>query len=119
MRLPIQGDKGMNSPCGCQKNQLAREDGYDPKSWFIRAKKVTGLIVPTALLALLPKCPMCLAAYVALGTGLTMSYASAQILLRALAVLCMATLALCVARRLLNCSPRKQTINFQPTTARS
>lgn len=62
---------------------------------------------------------MCLAAYVALGTGFTISYASAHILMRTITVLCLGTLTLCVARRLLNCSPKKQTINFQPTPAQS
>jgi hypothetical protein len=78
---------------------------------------MAGFIVPGTLLTLLPKCPMCLAAYVALGTGFTMSHASAQILMRALTVLCVGTLALCMARRLVNFSSKKQTINFQPTQA--
>jgi hypothetical protein len=109
----------MNSPCRCQNDRCAREEARQQESWFIRARKVAGLIVPSTLLTLLPKCPMCLAAYVALGTGFTMSYASAHVLMRTLTGLCIGTLALCVARLLINYSSRKQTIPFQPTPVRS
>jgi hypothetical protein len=84
---------------------------------LIRAREVAGFIVPGTLLTLLPKCPMCLAAYVALGTGFTISYGSARLLMRAFTALCIGTLALCVARRLVNFNSKKQTINFQPTQA--
>jgi hypothetical protein len=111
----------MNSPCVCQKNRRACDDDRHRKRWFIRVKRVAGLIVPSTLLTLLPKCPMCFAAYVAVATGITMSHGSARILVRTLTVLCalcVATLGLCVARRLVNCSSKIQTINFQPTQAR-
>ena len=58
---------------------------------------------------------MCLAAYVALCTGLTMSYSSAHILMRTLTALCLGTLALCVVRRVVSCRQNKQTFNLQPT----
>jgi len=44
---------------------------------------------------------MCLASYVALGTGFTMSYASAHVLMRTPTVLCISTLAFCVVRRMM------------------
>ncbi len=109
----------MNAHACCQKDRPAPKAARHPKSWSVRARKVAGYVVPGTLLALLPKCPICLAAYVALGTGFTLSYASAHILLRTLTVLCLGALALCVTRGLLNCSSRKQTINVQPTPARS
>jgi hypothetical protein len=106
----------MNSPCCCQNDRRTRDDARYPKS--SRARRLAELILPGALLTLLPKCPMCLAAYVALGTGFTMSYASAHLLMRTLTALCLGTLALCAARCLVNCSSKKRTINFQPTPAR-
>ncbi len=105
----------MNSPCCCQRKPGAGDDGHQQKAWLRRARGVVGWILPGALLALMPKCPLCLAAYVALGTGFTMSCSSAHILMRTLTALCIGTLALCVVRRVVNCCQNKQTFNLQST----
>src|SRR5215472_19324115 len=47
-----------------------------------RAVGLISWILPSAILALIPKCPMCLAAYIALWTGIGLSF-SAAIYLRA------------------------------------
>lgn len=80
-----------------------------------RVRKVAGWLLPGTVLALMPKCPMCLAAYVALGTGFTMSYASAHILMRSLTVLCISALILCAARRLLKHFRQKSSLKLHPT----
>ncbi len=113
MRLPVEGGERVNSLHCCQRKSLAGDEAR--KTGPRRARGVAGLILPGALLALMPKCPMCLAAYVALGTGFTMSYSSAHIIMRAVTALCIGTLALCVVRRVVNWSHNKQTFNLQPT----
>ena len=90
----------MNTHRCCPRKPRAGDDACQRGTWLRRVREVAGWIVPGTLLALLPKCPMCLAAYAALGTGFTLSYTSAHLLLRALTALCIGTLAFCAARRM-------------------
>jgi hypothetical protein len=44
--------------------------------------------LPSTILALMPKCPICVAAYVAVGTGLALSATSAALLRTTILALC-------------------------------
>jgi len=105
----------MNSLHCCHQKSRAGGDARQKKSWLRRARGIADLILPGAGLALMPKCPLCLAAYVALCTGFTMSHTSAHILMRSLTALCVGMLALCVVRRVVSYHLNKQTLNLQPT----
>ena len=61
-------------------------------NFFRRAFGISQWILPTAILALLPKCPACLAAYVLLWTGVGLSLSTAGIVRMALLVLSISAL---------------------------
>lgn len=105
----------MTASCCCRRKARTGDETRQQQNRMRRVKGVAGWILPGALLVLMPKCPICLAAYVALCTGFTMSYSSAHMILRALTALCIATLVLCVVRRVVSCYQNKQTLNLQPT----
>jgi hypothetical protein len=65
-----------------------------------RAVDLLGWIVPSAILALIPKCPMCLAAYVALWTGIGLSVSAAIYLRTSVLLLCVGLLLYLVVRHL-------------------
>jgi hypothetical protein len=57
-----------------------------------RGAKITGFLLSGATLVLMPKCPLCLAAWVTLATGIGLSAASATCLRAGLLLVCTATL---------------------------
>jgi len=62
---------------------------------------LTAKIIPVVILAVLPKCPACLAAYVALGAGIGLSLTAATYLRLSLVVACVASSIFFVAKMML------------------
>ena len=96
----------MNARHCCQSETQADDSVRRPASRLRRGGELAGWIVPTATLALLPKCPACVAAYVALATGIGISLPAAAYLRATLLVLCAASLVFIAARRLQSLLPR-------------
>jgi len=65
--------------CCCENSRL--------RTFPRRCADVLGWIIPGVIMAMLPKCPMCLAAYVAIWTGVGISLSAATHLRAALLVL--------------------------------
>jgi hypothetical protein len=57
-------------------------------------------LVPSAILALMPKCPACVVGYVAIATGLGISLSVASFMQTTLILVCYASLAYLAFRRL-------------------
>lgn len=65
-----------------------------------KVREYLAWLLPSAMLVVLPKCPACLAAYVALWTGLSLSFSTAANLHWAMVLLCAASLLFLSVKRL-------------------
>jgi hypothetical protein len=90
----------MNARHCCQIKTRACDNARRPASGLRRAREIAGWIFPSVTLALLPKCPMCMAAYVALATGIGISLPTATYMRAMLVALCVASLVFMTARLL-------------------
>ena len=90
----------MNTHHCCQRETRARDNAHRSASRWRRGSEIAGWIVPGATLALLPKCPACVVAYVALATGLGISVSTAAHLRTLLVMLCVVLLVFVAGRRL-------------------
>jgi len=90
----------------CQSTTQESDKAPRPASCWRRGGEVAGWIIPSATLVLLPKCPICVAMYVALFSGVGISVASATHLRTALMVACVAALLGLALKRL--CLPTSQ-----------
>jgi hypothetical protein len=90
----------VNTHSCCQIATRGRDKAQRPASRWRRGGEIAGWIVPSATLALLPKCPACVAAYVALATGIGISLPTAMSLRIILVILCVASLLYLLIKRL-------------------
>lgn len=65
-----------------------------------RVREIFAWAFPSAMLVLVPKCPACLTAHVALWTGLGVSLSTATYLRWAMLLVCVVSLLVLIAKRL-------------------
>jgi len=70
-----------------------------PRGFVRRGANISGWTVPGAILLLLPKCPACIAAYIAIGTGIGISVAAATYIRMGLVAVCVGMLGALGAMR--------------------
>src|SRR4051812_10577039 len=81
-----------------------------PASRWRRGGELAGWLIPSATLVLLPKCPVCIAMYVALFSGVGISVTSASNLRLSLLTLCVASLLCLTLKRLRRLSAQSKGI---------
>ena len=88
----------MNARQCCQIRTRAGDNARRPVSRLRHGREIASWIIPGAILALLPKCPLCLAAYVAVWTGIGLSFSVATHLRAASVILCVGLILFLAAR---------------------
>jgi hypothetical protein len=70
------------------------------KTLWRRGRSIAGWLAPSATLALMPKCPMCFAAYIALMSGVSIPVSTATYIRGSLLALCIGSLTFIGLRRI-------------------
>ena len=86
--------------CEIAASDSRRETIAAPATFTRRCRDIARWMVPSAILALLPKCPACLAAYLAFGTGIGLSMSTATYVRMLLVFICISSLSLFAAKRI-------------------
>lgn len=90
LQLPLQLQSGMNASCHCSQKAPAAA-----------VKNSVGWILPGVMLVLMPKCPLCLAAWISLLFGIGLSASAAKVMHVSLIICCGLFAALFTARQFL------------------
>lgn len=80
----------MGRGCGCENG--AGEEVHRPDSRLCRKREIAGCVLSAAMLVLLPKCPACVVGYVALLSGVGISFSAAKQLRFLMVGLCIAVI---------------------------
>ncbi len=95
------------SMCACRRIAASPVSSAPGKLFARRTRGAAAWALPSVALALVPKCPMCIAAYLALGGGLGISISTAAHLRSALLWLCWSALVLLTVRLTLRFAPTR------------
>ena len=83
----------------CNLDPAPNPDGKPPTGLLRRAWHGMQWLFPAAFLVVMPKCPMCIAAYLALFTGIGVSVSTARWIQYLMIGLCLTSLAYLVIRQ--------------------
>lgn len=96
--IPLLVERGRGCCCGAPSASPAPPRRWAKFEVARRLVELAGWLIPGTLLALFPKCPLCVAGYVALATGLGMSLTVATYLRWTLLAFCLGSLAFMASR---------------------
>jgi len=98
----------MNPRACCHRSARDRHLNSPPATLKRRGIEAAGIILSGATLVLMPKCPICVAAYVAMFSGIGISVAGATVLRTSLLILCITGVAFVAAKWILQAVARKK-----------
>lgn len=96
--------------CACRQTAVPPAPLAPGKRLARRTRGAASWAMPSVALALVPKCPMCIAAYLALGGGLGISLSTAAHLRTGLLWLCWSALVLLTVRLALRFAPTRMKV---------
>ncbi|WP_051945897.1 hypothetical protein [Verrucomicrobium sp. BvORR106] len=100
------------SPC-CSRGKAPAQGPLRSASKWGRGGEIAGWLLPTATLALIPKCPACVAGYVALATGIGITLPTASFVRGSLIALCLVSLAILAVRRVRRLNAARAAVSRQ------